>query len=69
MKDMKRKRIIRNAAVCMICDDLIESKHTHDFVVCKCGAIFVDGGHDYLRRGGDLQSVIDVSEWEEVEEI
>ena len=63
------KKIIRNAAVCMICNDLIESKHIHDFVVCKCGSIFVDGGHEYLRRGGDLQSVIELSEYEEYEEV
>ena len=69
MRVSKSKRIIKNAAVCMICDDLIESKHTHDFVVCKCGAIFVDGGHEYLRRGGDINSIIDVSEYEECEEI
>lgn len=32
---------------------MIESKHRHDFVWCKCRAIFVDGGLDYLRAGGN----------------
>lgn len=45
--------MIRNIAKCKKCGDIIESKHRHDFVRCKCGAIFVDGGHDYIRRGGD----------------
>jgi len=45
--------IIRNSALCSKCGDEIESKHVHDFVRCSCGAAFVDGGHDYLRRGGD----------------
>lgn len=46
-------RIIRNAARCRKCATVVESKHRHDFVMCKCGAIFVDGGTAYLRWGGD----------------
>lgn len=45
---------VRNIAQCLSCHDVIESKSRHDFVSCKCGAIFVDGGRDYLRAGGDL---------------
>ena len=45
------RRIIRNAARCRICGDVIESTSVHDFKRCKCGAVFVDGGHEYLRRG------------------
>lgn len=43
--------IIKNAARCRKCGVVIESKFRHDFVECKCGEIFVDGGHEYLRRG------------------
>lgn len=43
--------IIRNSARCRGCGDEIESRHRHDFVSCTCGAIFVDGGKDYLRAG------------------
>lgn len=50
--------IIRNAARCRKCNDEIESKHVHDFVECKCGAIFVDGGKDYLRSGGNPEDFI-----------
>jgi len=46
-------KIIRNWAKCRKCRDVIESTYRHDFVKCKCGAIFVDGGHDYYRRGFD----------------
>lgn len=49
MRDM----IVRNSARCLKCGDEIESKHRHDFVLCKCGAIFVDGGAEYLRCGAD----------------
>lgn len=45
--------MIRNIAKCKKCGDIIESKHRHDFVQCSCKSIFVDGGHDYIRRGGD----------------
>lgn len=46
-------RIVRNSARCTKCGDEIESTHRHDFVRCSCGGLFVDGGHAYLRRGGD----------------
>ena len=63
----KKSKIIRNMAKCSSCGDIIESKHRHDFVRCKCGAIFVDGGKDYLRRGGKLSNIIEMSESEEIE--
>jgi len=40
-----------NKAKCKLCGDIIESKHQHDFVRCKCGEIFVDGGNSYSRYG------------------
>lgn len=40
-----------NKIRCKHCNDVIESKHQHDFVRCSCGAVFVDGGSAYLRRG------------------
>jgi hypothetical protein len=55
--------ITRNAARCLLCGDVIESKYRHDFVECSCGEIFVDGGKDYLRRGAkDFDNFIDMSE-------
>lgn len=36
---------------CKTCLDVIESKHRHDLVFCKCGTIYVDGGKDYQRVG------------------
>lgn len=35
---------------CTLCGDIMESKHRHDFVKCKCGESFLDGGDDYWRR-------------------
>ncbi len=54
--------ILTNKARCCKCGDAIESKHVHDFVACKCGAIFVDGGKDYLRRGGEPEDIEELSE-------
>ena len=66
--------ILVNKAKCSKCGDIIESKYRHDYVECSCGAIFVDGGLDYLRRGykekdGDCfvelsEFIEDESEWE-----
>ena len=53
--------IVQNAAICKKCDDFIFSASPHDFVQCKCGAIFVDGGQEYLRRGGELADIIECS--------
>lgn len=61
-------KVIRNAARCSKCKDIIESTHRHDFVQCTCATIFVDGGLDYLRRGGDFQYFEELSEWEEVDD-
>ena len=47
---------------CLKCNDVIQSNYTHDFVRCKCKAIFIDGGNEYTRVGGFPE------DWEWVEE-
>lgn len=54
-------KLKRNRAQCRKCGDVIESRTVHDFRQCKCGAMFVDGGLDYLRRGGDLDKIHELS--------
>jgi len=63
MKTLDKPRVIYvNRARCKKCGDVIESKSVHDFKQCKCGAIFTDGGKDYIRRGGkDLNDIEDLS--------
>ena len=62
-------KIIKNAIQCKLCGEVIESKHVHDFVQCKCGACAVDGGHDYLSRCfRDKDCYIDLSESIEISE-
>jgi len=59
----KREVILVNKCQCAKCGDIIESKHRHDFVSCKCGAIFTDGGLEYVRRGAEkFEDIIDMSE-------
>ena len=45
------------ARKCPLCKDLIFSRARHDFRNCSCGAIFVDGGFDYLRMGFTTKAV------------
>ena len=55
--------ITKNRCKCKHCGDVIESKHVHDFVNCKCGKIFTDGGTEYIRRGYvHPTDIIDLSE-------
>lgn len=62
-------KIIKNAIQCKLCGEVVESKHVHDFVQCKCGACAVDGGHEYLRRCfRDKDCYIDLSESIEISE-
>lgn len=65
---MKIEIIISNRCQCRVCGDVIESCHRHDFVRCRCGEIFTDGGVDYIRRGAsDPTNIIDMSEKYEME--
>ena len=65
---MKRREIIKNtitknAAKCLRCKEVVESKHRHDYQTCKCGNVSVDGGLDYLRR-----AVVHIELWEDKSE-
>lgn len=43
-------KIQTNKIKCKKCGDIIESKYIHDFKMCKCNSVGVDGGHEYLKR-------------------
>lgn len=57
----KLPKIIKNMCRCKKCGDVIESKHCHDWVSCKCGAIFTDGGRECIHRGwkDDMEAEIE----------
>ena len=44
------EKILVNKIRCKRCGDVIESTAQHQFVVCKCGAVAIDGGHYHLSR-------------------
>ena len=49
--------ILSNQAECLKCGDAPYSTTRHDFQYCKCGAMAVDGGMEYLRRVGDPSEI------------
>lgn len=52
----------RNRAKCRKCGDIIWSRDRHHYVRCKCGAISLDGGYDYIRRTGAPRDFIPVED-------
>lgn len=40
---------MKNRAKCKLCNDVLESFHTYDYVTCKCGEISISGGLDRLE--------------------
>ena len=50
---------------CAKCGDIIQSKFRHDFVACKCRAIFIDGGGSYTRTGGKIEDILFLKEKKE----
>ena len=59
------KRILVNKIQCNMCGDVIESISVHDFKRCKCGAVAVDGGHEYMKRCGNPEDITELSIFEE----
>ncbi len=69
---MARRKLTLNSAKCKACGAVLVSTYVHDWVCCNCrtdegkwegsGGIFVDGGLEYQRYGGDLDNFIDLSE-------
>ena len=55
-----------NKLKCKKCGDIIQSKHRHDMVWCKCGAIAIDGGGDYCKVSGNLEDIEFIKEEPEV---
>jgi len=62
---IKDQRIVVNKAQCIKCKDIIESTHQHDFKWCSCHSLAVDGGTAYLKRCGDIDNFIELSEMED----
>ena len=48
------KQIIQNEVKCIMCEEIVFSRHRLDHKTCSCGEVSVDGGMDYIRRRGSL---------------
>jgi len=55
--------IVMNAVGCRKCKTTAVSAYQHDYVTCKCGEVFTDGGNAYIRRGAKnmFSDIIDLS--------
>ena len=65
------QRIISNKLQCKHCGEIIESKHVHDLVKCKCETCSVDGGHWHLSRSfrnSPEEDFIELSETKEIDD-
>ena len=59
------RKILINKIKCTHCGEILESKFRHDFKVCACGTVMIDGGLDYLKRGFTIPSdYMEMSEYE-----
>jgi hypothetical protein len=47
-------RIAKNSALCLKCNSIITSRFEAEHESCECGAIWIEGGHVKLIRGGDM---------------
>ena len=53
-----------HAVQCKQCGEIVESKSNHDYRMCKCNTVGVDGGITCTNRViGDPLKMRDVSKW------
>jgi len=62
----REKRLAATSVVCtgiqcQACGEIVVSLHRHDWRSCKCGKVFIDGGRDYVRYGGDAENIKSVT--------
>lgn len=55
------EKLIINKAQCKQCGSIIISENVNELIRCSCGKIAVDGGYEYIRRIGDMESIIELS--------
>lgn len=51
------KKLIKNKWKCLKCNDIVESKHRHDYVTCKCGKSSCDGSKQKTLELGKVYTV------------
>jgi hypothetical protein len=53
---------MKNRAKCKLCNSIIESFHSTDYVLCKCGEIAVDSGDALKCYAKDFKNFIRVDD-------
>lgn len=53
---------MKNRAKCKLCQSIIESFHSTDYVLCKCGEIAVDGGESLRCEAKDFNNFLRVDD-------
>lgn len=53
---------MKNRAKCKLCNTIIESFHSTDYVICKCDEIAVDGGDALLCYAKDFSNFLRVDD-------
>jgi len=53
---------MRNRAKCKQCEEIIESIHSQDYQLCRCGEIFVDGGKENQCGAKDWHNFIRIDD-------
>lgn len=53
---------MKNKAKCKLCEDIIESFHSTDLVMCSCGEISVDGGDSMKCSANDFKNFLRIDE-------
>ncbi len=53
---------MRNRAKCRLCNHIIESFHSTDYVICRCGEIALNGGEALYCMARDWDNFIRIDE-------
>ncbi len=53
---------MKNRAKCKLCNSIIESFHSTDYVTCKCGEIAVDEGEGMICFARDFKNFVRVDD-------
>lgn len=61
--------LLLNQVKCNICNEIITSKHRHDYVSCNCGNLHIDGGIDYAKRSFITADYTDMSVFADEDDI
>ena len=53
---------MKNRAKCRLCEDIIESFHSTDYISCKCGEIALDGGDSLKCYAKDWSNLLRIDD-------